>query len=128
MQETQTNNSTVPTAEPPGENSGNPAFSFPGQEAEESPDVGRLVKLDESADSATDAASERPPEFITDPMQKGTITAEQPEIQPDEAPVVIDQKSPDEDQELVVPVVISRSQMNKTIPLKLRLEIRVVDD
>jgi hypothetical protein len=41
---------------------------------------------------------------------------------------VTDRKADVHEQEVVVPVVISRSQVRKSVPLKLRLEIRVVDD
>jgi hypothetical protein len=120
-------------------------FNFVENDGELSPDVGRLVELDESADNG--AKKEEPPEFITDPMQSADNRAKkkeppefitdpmQPaeavqkaEIETVEAPVVTDRKEESLDRELVVPVVISRSQVRKTLPIKLRLEIRVIDD
>jgi hypothetical protein len=87
--------------------------------------VGRLVELDEVPDSNNPGNDA--PEFITDPMQRNA-PEQSPEIEPEEGPVVTQRKAEPADQELVVPVVVSRSQVRKTIPLKLRLEIRVVDD
>jgi hypothetical protein len=100
-------------------------FNFVPEEQETSPDVGRLVELDDTNDdNGYQADSE---EFITDPMRPSAPN--QPaEIEPEQAPVVTEQKTEPVDQELVIPVVVSRSQVRKTIPLKLRLEIRVVDD
>jgi signal recognition particle receptor subunit beta len=117
-----------------------------------SPDVGRLVELDESPDVAV-TEDQAPSEFITDPMQRGEepvesdppefITdpmtpseqpvesdppEESPRIEVEERPVVTERKTEPEEEEIAVPVVISRSQVRKTIPLKLRLEIRVIDD
>jgi hypothetical protein len=100
-----------------------------GSEAEaSSPDVGRLVELDESSEPP-EVAQEEPPEFITDPMRTGSTTEEEPaEIEPEEGPVVADRNADVQDHEVVVPVLISRSQVSKTLSLKLRLEIRVIDD
>lgn len=100
-------------------------FRFVKDEGELSPDIGRLVELDESADNG--AKKEDPPEFITDPMQSAR-EAHESEIETAEAPVVTDRNTEPDEQELVVPVVISRSQVRKTVPIKLRLEIRVIDD
>lgn len=101
------------------------AFRFVENEGKLSPDIGRLVELDESADNGV--KKKEPPEFITDPMQSAE-TAGKPEIETVEVPVVTEHKTESADQELVVPVVISRSQVRKTLPIKLRLEIRVIDD
>jgi hypothetical protein len=119
-------------------------FSFVENEGELSPDIGRLVELDGSADNGVQ--KKEPPEFITDPMQsakpagkkeppgfindpiQSAETAAKPEIETVEAPVVTERKTEPAEQELVVPVVISRSQVRKTVPIKLRLEIRVIDD
>ncbi len=155
-----------------------------------SPDIGRLVELDESPDVGITEDHE-PPEFITDPMQRNEQPVEgepkefitdpmqrneqpvesepqefisgpvqpgeqpvetepqefisgpvQPGEQPvegepkedssefaaDEGPVVTERKTEREVEEITVPVVISRSQVRKTIALKLRLDIRVIDD
>ena len=100
-------------------------FNFVENDGELSPDIGRLVELDESADNGV--KKEKPPEFITDPMQSAGAV-QKPEIETVETPVVTETKAEPEDQELVVPVVISRSQVRKTLPIKLRLEIRVIDD
>jgi len=142
-------------------------------EKNDSPDVGRLVELDESPDVAT-TEDEAPPEFITDPMQssKQPVENESPEltadptvqpskqpvenelpeftadptvqpseqpagsepqevsprIEAEEGPVITERKTEPTEVEITVPVVISRSQVRKTIPLKLRLDIRVIDD
>jgi len=104
-------------------------FMFVPEEQETSPDVGRLVELDEQAvEPAVEPAVEGDSqEFITDPMRPAGEV--QPvEIEQEEAPVVTERKTEPAEQELVVPVVVSRSQVRKTISLKLRLEIRVVDD
>jgi hypothetical protein len=106
----------------------NSSLSLRSREVEESPDIGRLVELDESAVSTDGVKPQTRPEFITDPMSRGTVAEEEPEIQTDEAPTIADPKPVGKDQEIVVPVFISRSQVNKTIPLKLRLEIRVIDE
>ncbi len=114
--------------DPSVEGLSNPSLNLGGGEEEEAPDIGRLVELDESNDSTDSPETEKTPEFITDPMSRGAVAEEEPEIQAYEAPKVADPKPVDKEQELVVPVVISRSQVNKTIPLKLRLEIQVIDD
>jgi signal recognition particle receptor subunit beta len=90
-----------------------------------SPEVGRLVELDEAVDNG--AVREEPPEFITDPMQRGPVD-DMAQIESEEATVVTERKIDAVEEELTIPVVISRSQVRKTVPLKLRLEIRVVDD
>jgi hypothetical protein len=90
-----------------------------------SPEVGRLVELDESVENG--AVREEPLEFITDPMQRGPVD-DSAHIEPDEAPVVTERKTDAVEEELTIPVVISRSQVRKTVPLKLRLEIRIIDD
>jgi hypothetical protein len=100
-------------------------FKFVPGEQETSPEVGRLVELDETP--VQPAVDGDPEEFITDPMRP--TGSDQPVvIEPEEAPVVTERKAEPAEQEIVVPVVVSRSQVRKTIPLKLRLEIRVVDD
>lgn len=104
------------------------SFSFHSENEGVSPDVGRLVELDEPAESSELIAEEEPPEFITDPMRSTPSPEPTPEIKPREAPKAKDRKTDIQEQELTVPVVISRSQVRKTIPLRLRLEIRVVDD
>jgi len=65
--------------------------------------------------------------FITDPMRPSSAD-EAAGIELQEEPVVTERKTEPSEQELVVPVVLSRSQVRKTIQLKLRLEIRIVDD
>jgi hypothetical protein len=57
-----------------------------------------------------------------------SVPSQPADIEPEQAPVVTETRTEPIDQELVIPVVVSRSQVRKTIPLKLRLEIRVVDD
>ena len=101
------------------------AFKFVANEGKLSPDIGRLVELDESADNGV--KKKEPPEFVTDPIPSAE-TAGKPEIEAVEAPVVTERKTEPVDHELVVPVVISRSQVRKTLPIKIRLEIRVIDD
>jgi hypothetical protein len=83
------------------------------------------VELDEPPDNGANEFDSS--DFITDPMQRNAPD-QSPEIESEEAPVVTERKVEPNEQELVVPVVVSRSQVRKTIPLKLRLEIRVVDD
>ena len=146
-----------------GMNKKDDAFRFAENEGKLSPDIGRLVELDESADNGV--KKEEPPEFITDPMQSSETarkkespgfindpvppaetaskkespgfindpvppaeTASKPEIETVEAPVVVEREPEPAHHELVVPVVISRSQVRKTLPIKLRLEISVIDD
>jgi signal recognition particle receptor subunit beta len=136
-----------------------------------SPDVGRLVELDESPDVDI-TEDQAPPEFITDPMQRSEQPVElepqefttdpmqrseqpvelepqefttdpmqrseqpvelepqeeSPGIEAEDGPVLTERKTEPKEVEISVPVVILRSQIRKTIPLKLRLEIRVVDD
>ena len=76
----------------------------------------------------------KPPEFISDPIQPSEQPAgtepqeESSEFDAEKGPVVTERKPKREVEEITVPVVISRSQVRKTIPLKLRLDIRVIDD
>ena len=75
-----------------------------------------------------------PPKFISDPIQPSEEPVEnEPQevsagIEAEEGPVITERKTEPKDVEITVPVVISRSQVRKTIPLKLRLDIRVIDD
>ena len=75
-----------------------------------------------------------PPEFISGPVQPGEQPVEgepkedSSEFAADGGPVVTERKTEREVEEITVPVVISRSQVRKTIALKLRLDIRVIDD
>jgi signal recognition particle receptor subunit beta len=130
--------SPTPAAEPPAASTPPAKEPKPVPDAETlslgsravgaAPDVGRLVELDESPESSG-PADDGPSEFITDPMRPGSTEDEEPaEIEQQEGPVVTDRKADVHEQEVVVPVVISRSQVRKSVPLKLRLEIRVVDD
>jgi signal recognition particle receptor subunit beta len=116
-----------PTGQPTVEAT-NDSFSFQTEDEGLSPDVGRLVELDESAEPSEVIVQEETPDFITDPMRSSPTPEPVAEIEPEEAPVVTERKVEMHEQELTVPVVISRSQVRKTIPLRLRLEIRVVDD
>jgi signal recognition particle receptor subunit beta len=100
-------------------------FNFVPKDEKSSPEIGRLVEFDETTD--TPDSGEDPDEFITDPMRP-SASEEPPELEAQEAPVVTKPKPEASEQEVVVPVVVSRSQVRKTIPLKVRLEIRVVDD
>jgi hypothetical protein len=100
-------------------------FRFVPEEQETSPDVGRLVELDEPQDDPRIDGD--PAEFITDPMRPSGV-GQPVEIETDVGPVVTEQETEATEHELVVPVVVSRSQVRKTLPLRLRLEIRVVDD
>ena len=110
------------------------AFSFTPEITDEPmDDVGRLVELDkdEDEDPVSDETKPEIPEFITDPMQRRVVSEEEEAVEDIEwqSPVVIDcDAGPREDCQLTVPVVISRSQIKKTIPLKLVLEIQIVDD
>jgi len=98
-------------------------------EAVVSPEVGRLVELDDVADVSAAHEPEARSEFITDPMRGTTAPAAEPAIEAAEPPSVVDRRADArEEHEVTVPVVISRSQVRKSIPLKLILEIRVVDD
>lgn len=98
-------------------------------EAVVSPEVGRLVELDDVADINAARDPEVRSEFITDPMRSSTTPAAEPAIETTEPPSVADRRADArEEHEVTVPVVISRSQVRKSIPLKLILEIRVVDD
>jgi hypothetical protein len=94
-----------------------------------SPDVGRLVELDDVGDAGGAREAEESPEFITDPMRGSREAAPEPIIETADPPSVADRRADArEEHEITVPVVISRSQVRKSIPLKLTLEIRVVDD
>jgi hypothetical protein len=103
----------------------NQSFRFVPGEQETSPDVGRLVELDDTNDDPGYQGDSE--DFITDPMRT-SVPSHPAGIEPEQAPVVTEKKTEPVEQELVIPVVVSRSQVRKTIPLKLRLEIRVVDD
>jgi signal recognition particle receptor subunit beta len=100
-------------------------FNFVPKDEKSSPDIGRLVELDEASDAPV--ADQDSESFITDPMRP-SAAEESSAIEMQETPVVTEPKPDSSEQELVVPVVVSRSQVRKTIPLKLRLEIRIVDD
>jgi signal recognition particle receptor subunit beta len=105
------------------------------QPQKSSPDIGRLVELDETPNGFGNDRQETP-EFITDPMQRRKPSPpsveespeKPPEFRVEESPVITERNPEPEEHEISIPVVISRSQVRKTIPLRLRLEIRVVDD
>jgi len=88
-------------------------------------DMGRILELDETPEEKPVEAES--PDFITDPMQRSSSEVAA-EIETEDGPVVTERVETDDTQELTVPVVISRSQVRKSVPLTLRLEIRVVDD
>jgi signal recognition particle receptor subunit beta len=117
---------------PPGRESPTEAteqsFSLRSEDNGVLADVGRLVELDESSEQPEIVREEAPTGFITDPMRSTTSSDPSPEIEAEDGPVVTERKAEPQVQELTVPVVISRSQVRKTVPLRLRLEIRVVDD
>jgi signal recognition particle receptor subunit beta len=111
--------------EPQGTHQADDPFNFGIEESGTSPDVGRLVEFDDSPEEST--PQDETQGFITDPMQRAAPDQEA-DFEAEQHPVVTERKLEAAEQELVVPVLVSRSQVRKTIPLKLRLEIRVVDD
>ncbi|NIM19581.1 MAG: hypothetical protein GTO51_04275 [Candidatus Latescibacteria bacterium] len=95
--------------------------------------LGRVVELDEAPETEEGGETEAA-EFITDPCRAKVgddQTAQAPTSdQHDQVTmdsVQVHSKTPD-DLTFTVPVVISRSQVRRTIPLKLVLEIHVTDD
>jgi signal recognition particle receptor subunit beta len=96
-------------------------------------DVGRTLELDESPAEATTSPAPEPDGFITDPMgavaTESTPAALEPKFEPTDV-----EKDIDMDVDIVseievnVPVVISRSQVRKALPVKLILEIQIVED
>lgn len=108
-------------------------FSFESKNKDQVPsDVGRVLELDDQVEVTDEEEIEEVPEFITDPMRP-RVTMVEDEIKPP----VLEPKSSDQEQHdlesqdedlITVPVVLSRSEVQKTIPLKVVLEIRIVDD
>ena len=84
---------------------------FPSISPEEIDDaLGRTLELDAAAEAVTATVDAPSPEFITDPM--GSHTPESEVI---------------EELEIRVPLVISRAQVRKTMPIKLVLDIKILD-
>ncbi|UCG50904.1 MAG: GTPase domain-containing protein [Candidatus Latescibacterota bacterium] len=98
--------------------------------------VGRLVDLEEKPDQRGPDLAPRAPsgEFITDPWRSGETEPvreeELSEAISTTEDVDLQEKSPSNGDECIitVPVLVSRAQTRKTIPIKLALEIQVVDD
>jgi hypothetical protein len=89
-------------------------------------EVGRTLKFDDASDTPPEApADEGTSEFITDPMGSHAPQPDPPPPPPKQTP-----RPPAEVEalEITVPVAITRSQVRKKVPLRLLLEIQVVDD
>ena len=110
--------------------------------------VGRVIDLEDTDSSPPEESVDG--EFVLDPFQSSKKTGSPkaappkpppaprvsppaPPLPPREAspPLRADSSPPSEDSHEVcvsVPVVITRSQMKKSIPLKINLKIQVVED
>ncbi len=126
--------SVVQSEEPPTDSNDSDEFQFEAIGGEEQEDrLGRIVELDEPTPSGEKGETERD-EFITDPCRAivGEESAGGHDTTDKEVRVSVDQSAvksqSGEELTFVVPVVISRSQVRRTIPLKLVLEIHVTDD
>jgi len=105
----------------------------PTSEAELHTGLCRVVELDEPSEPVEQEKSNGDG-FITDPCRP-VVPDEVEDIEPvrdEEEPAGLEPKSahmqPADELTVNVPVVISRSQVRRTIPLKLILEIHVTDD
>jgi signal recognition particle receptor subunit beta len=105
----------------------------PMSEAELHTGLGRVVELDELSEPVEQEKSNGDG-FITDPCRSvvPNDAEDQEPLQNDEDSPGLEPKSarkhPAEELTVNVPVLISRSQIRRTIPLKLILEIHVTDD
>ena len=98
--------------------------------------VGRVIDLDQGNGNDVDHSDRGMSRglFLTDPLHSDEQTAHEP----DELPrtnsktdaVALEEQSPSAPDEYVitVPVVLKRNQVRKTVPVKLRLEVQVIDD
>ena len=95
--------------------------------------VGEVVDLEEneSVDQATQESAET--DFITDPCQSAAAVNETEDIEeiissPEDVTLSDRSASMDDECVITVPVLLSRTQIRKTIPIKLRLEVQIIDD
>jgi signal recognition particle receptor subunit beta len=126
----------------------------PAQRSEKPAENEPTKSVTEPAQTNQEPVEHELPKFISDPIEPNEQRAESqspvftsdstvkpddhaaesspqevsPGIESEEGPVITERKTEPEVQEITVPVVISQSQVRKTIPLKLRLDIRVIDD
>jgi hypothetical protein len=109
-----------------GDDSGKDEFQFASlRDLEVDKDMGRVVDLDSSVETGE---VDEQNDFITDPCRPsaaGDDAAEEKAAGREEAMTPL---SSGEEISLSVPVVITRSQVKKNIPLKLVLEIQVIDE
>jgi hypothetical protein len=97
---------------------------------------GRVIDLEQTNGNDADHADRGPSKglFLTDPLRSEEQTAHEAEELPkpgsNTGTVTLEEPTPPAEDECVitVPVVLTRSQVRKTIPVKLRLDVRVVDD
>lgn len=117
--------------------SGGEAFRFASLEkAAIDESAGRMIDLEDEASGAA-VATEDPAtagEFITDPCRLATAVEEPVDEISDSIKVQDDvtlreEQPPTEDECIItVPVLLSTAQIRKTIPIKLRLEVQIIDE
>lgn len=129
-------NAVSPAQTRVGADSDDGSFKFASLEAKQMDEtVGQVLDLDEKENGETvDTKPEaKDDDFITDPCRSDTEKEEIENISgmiSKTEDVILDEQSASLDDEcmITVPVLLSRTQIRKTIPIKLRLEVQIIDD
>ncbi len=111
-------------------------FKFASLEAKKMDEtVGPVLDLDEkdNEEKVDTKPLAKEDEFITDPCRSDAVNNEIENITEmisNTEDVTLDEQSAmlDDECTITVPVLLSRTQIRKTIPIKLRLEVQIIDD
>lgn len=107
------------TATPPAVDSPE-RFGFEDHPETVDDDLGRLIHLEEQGGTTDESLGDE--EFIVDPFSRRRPP------QPREVSPIQEEARADEPVTISVPVVVSRSELKKAIPIRLEIEIEITED